>query len=475
MVNLVVVISLMLRLYKIDSKPGYEWDEPVYSSISSNYIDYNYPAIKLEGKKGYGPYLYHPPFDSKLKSLVFQYTGFEGVTSARIVSAGASSIALLFTYYFFKKLANKKVSIISILLMASDGWLIYTNRLNLMENMMILLGIISLFLYSYAISQKKNIWYILSGVMLAITVIYKHTGIYYFGVPLLNLIFTKRDPKKHISLYLFGLLTIVTYVLVMYLNWGQIYLDQNMVQIKRAFGIFGARGVQYSFSDAIKAMVNTYWIYISTILTLLIGTLVVVRDLVKHIVGKVKPKQPLLLSWSLATLLFYAGISLRAPQYLIMLLTPLYLYLTVALSAWINSKKNRLRLHVFLGIILLINSFTWYKRFFIRNDNALLATYEYINSLVPEDAVILTEESIGVGIKQTYYKFDLHNSKEEIEKIKPSFVVVYLSSTQKLPKSQALESLINKSSLVKEFEGFKEKIYIYSNDLWITNISSVEK
>ena len=131
-----------------------------------------------------------------------------------------------------------------------------------------------------------------------------------------------------------------------------------------------------------------------------------------------------------------------------MVLIPLYIYLIAKIAPFLKEKKFRKLQYPILIALLVTNAFTFYLRFILRNDNALLATYNFVNTL-PESSTILTEECIGVGIKQKYYKLDLHNSAEEINKIKPNYVIIYLSTTQKPPKSKALEELIQNSLLIK--------------------------
>lgn len=460
LINLLIVSALMLRFYKIDTTPGYEWDEPVYAYIDNHFSDNGYPVMLVEGDGGQEPYLYHPPFDFALRSLFFKITGLDGIIGARILSVLASGFTLLIIYNLFKEITSKQVSLISTLLIATDGWVIYTNRLNLMENVMIPIGVTSIAVYYYALKHKNNVLFGISGIFLALTAIYKHTGIYFLGIPLLYLFFTKRHSKKHLVLYVCAMSVIILYIFAMYLRWGNLYIEQTIVQIKRTVGIYNSRGLNYSISDVVSALTKIYWLYITTILTLVTGIALVIKNTINYLRTKITPDQPLLLSWSLASILFFGAISLKNPQYLIMVLTPLYIYLAVKIVPFFLI-RNYHKLHYFiLIIIIVINAFTFYLRFVRQSDNALLTIYNFANTL-PNDSIVLTEESIGVGIKQKYYKLDLHNSASEINKIKPNYVIIYLSTTQKPPKSKALEELIQNSSLIKEFDGFKEKIMIY--------------
>jgi 4-amino-4-deoxy-L-arabinose transferase-like glycosyltransferase len=464
-INLIIVSALLLRSYEVDTRPGYEWDEPVYTYIESHFSDNGYPTMLVEGGGGQEPYLYHPPFDFALRSYIFKITGYEGLTSARLISVIASGLALVIIYYFLKEVTSKQVSLISTLLISTDGWLIYTNRLNLIENIMIPIGVAAIAVYYYALNHKNKVWFALSGMLFAFTAIYKHTGIYFLGIPLLYMFLTKKYSRNHLVLYICAGAAVITYILAMYARWGNLYIDQTIVQVKRAVGIYNSRGLNYSISDALTALVRTYWLYISTIITLVMGTLLVIKNTINFFRTKKRPERPLLLSWSLASLIFFGAISLKNPQYLIMVLIPLYIYLTVKIVPYFLKKKYHKLQYLVLIFILVINAFTFYMRFVHHKDNALLATYNYVNNAVPDDAVVLTEESIGVGIRQKYFKLDLHNTAEEINKIKPNYVIIYLSTTQKPPKSMALDKLIQDSKLIDENIGFKEKVFVYKTNL----------
>jgi 4-amino-4-deoxy-L-arabinose transferase-like glycosyltransferase len=147
------------------------------------------------------PYLYHPPFDFYLKGVWFTLVGasgpFEDITAGRILSGIESLISLIIAYFCMLEIAGKKGAVIGLLLLATDGWLIYTSRLNLIENAMMPLGMFGVWMYVRATKSKKTIYYLLAGCFLAFAVVYKHTGIPFLMVPIINLVvITHQDWKK---------------------------------------------------------------------------------------------------------------------------------------------------------------------------------------------------------------------------------------------------------------------------------------
>jgi hypothetical protein len=212
--------------------------------------------------------------------------------------------------------------------------------------------------------------------------------------------------------------------------------------------------------DASKAIIDTYWIYFTTIITILGGSALLIWELVRMRRTRERAQYPLLLSWSVASLFFLGAIALRAPHYLPIVLFPLYVYHASYLAPFL-ARGGRYALVLFLTIIVILNGMTWYLRFVRYDDNALLATKHFFATEVSPDAVVLTEETIGVSIEQPYYTFDNIRETSGLTRTRPDYIVAYDSATQKLPESGSLQTLLAQGSIIAEFSGFKERISIY--------------
>jgi hypothetical protein len=350
---------------------------------------------------------------------------------------------------------------LALLLVSSDGWLVYTNRLNLIENSMIPIGLAGLWVYAVALRKKRVWYYTLAGVVLGFATIYKHTGIYFLLVPVINWLLIRENGRHHALLLRAAALVVLAYIVGMYLVWGNEYLSQSWVQIQRTYGGMGARGVNYGIGEVIQAIVDRYWIFFTTIICLIAGSVTVMVRLVQYIRKRQPPDHSILLSWSIAAIAFLGIIALRAPHYFIIVLVPLYAFLAAELMPLFRQKTIALATPLLLIVVLALNFVTWHMRFVQRTDNALLATYDYAAQYIPADARVLTEECIGPLLKQPYYKLDTHDREEQLEKVKPTHLILYFSTTQKPPTSQALETLIQRSLLIRRITGFKEEIYIY--------------
>ncbi|MHA1852050.1 MAG: ArnT family glycosyltransferase [Candidatus Heimdallarchaeaceae archaeon] len=456
---LILAVATFLRFYQIQTSPGYDWDEPVYARISEQTLHKGYPTTigTLKGEST-EPYLYHPPFDFYLKAGWFKLTGVSGVGSARVLSGIESVITLVVIYFMVSQVSGKKVGLIASLLIATDGWLVYTNRLNLIENAMMLIGTLGIWLYIIAIRKDKKIYYVLAGVVIALAAIYKHTGMYFLLVPAINLVLTKIDYKKHLLLLGCSLLVIYLYIVSMSILFEYDYLFQSWVQIQRAFGKIPSRGMNWGIETILTTIRETYWIFAITLIAITTGIGVVFVKTIKFLSRKTSNKNPIWLSWSIASIVFLSVIALKAPHYLITTLIPLYILIAVELER-LSSTYLKTGL---LILVVLLNMVVWQTRFVGHSDNALLETSQYMEENVGITKKVLAEECVGSLINQPYYNIQANQGKEALKRIEPDYVVLYYSNTQEPPSNDSLFEYIALKQLevVTQITGFKENIYI---------------
>lgn len=464
-ITVVVVILMMgafLRFYEIRTRPGFEWDEPLYEKIAQNTVKYGYPTLEIENGRPLSPNLYHPPFDHYLKGYWFEVTGVSGIGQARILSGIESLILLLLTYLLVRYVAGKTAALLTLLLISSDGWLIYTNRLNLLENAMMPIGVAGLYFYAIA-SKRDRIWiYVLAGVFLALAAIYKHTGLVFLLVPVLTWLLIRKSGEHHLVLLLVATIVILFYVVGMSYFFEATYWFQTLVQVRRSLGMVDSRGLTYGLVEVIRALINGYWIFFTTIASLIVGLMVVVIRFVQYLVKRRVHGNPILLSWSVAAILMLAVVALKSPQYWIVMLVPLYTFLASELGRFLRRRRTTILATSFLVVLVLgLNLTTWYFLVIQQTNNALLETYDYAAQSIPKDARVLTEECIGVQLGQTYYNIQIHRGEEDLQWIDPNWVILYYSTTAKPPEGEPLDDLLRRSTFVTAFAGFKEVIKVY--------------
>lgn len=468
----ILMFGAFLRFYEIRTRPGFEWDEPLYEKIAQNTVKYGYPTLEIENGRPLSPNLYHPPFDHYLKGFWFEVTGMSGIGQARILSGIESLVLLLFTYLLVRYVAGKTAALLTLLLISSDGWLIYTNRLNLLENAMMPIGVVGLFLYAIA-SKRNRIWvHALAGVILAFAAIYKHTGLYFLIVPILTLLLARKAGEHHLVLLLISTIVILFYVSWMSYIFGDEYWIQTFVQVRRALGMGGSsRGLTYGLTEVIRAFINGYWIFFTTIVSLIIGLVLVVIRFIQYLVKRQPHGNSILLSWSVAAIMFLAVVALKSPQYWIAMLVPLYAFLASELGQFLSRRKATILATSFLvALVLGLNLTTWYFLVIQQTNNALLETYDYAAQSIPRDARVLTEECIGVQLEQTYYNIQIHRGEEDLQWIDPNWVILYYSTTASPPEGKALDDLLRRSTFITAFTGFKEVIKVYR----VGSLKSVE-
>jgi len=468
----ILVVAGLMRFVEISVSPGYEWDEPIYTSISARTMEIGYPNLKGEDNIfNTEVYLYHPPFDFYLKGIWYQLWGESDVAAGRVLSAIESMIGLIIAFFCLKEISGKRTAFIGMIFLAVDGWLVYTNRMNLIENGMMPWGILGIWFYIKATKTQKTFWYILAGMLLAFAAIYKHTGIPFLLVPAVNLLMTRKDWKNHLLIFQTMFIVVLIYVVLMLSFWRNDFLFDTWVQIERSLGKIGSRGLNYRLDSIIQALVQTYWVFFATVISIVtIGLMVGYRLIQVVFRGRQLPNS-ILLSWALVAFAFMAAIALKAPHYLITVLTPAYMFISSELGGWmdeageykLNARKQWL-IGGLAGLFFIANLFTWNVRFAQHRDNALLETYKFFET-VPVSARVIADECVGPILQQPYFGLDRHQGEQALKNVNPDFVVVYYSLTQKLPENPALDALLARSMLVRHIIGFKETVDIYQVNL----------
>lgn len=178
---LVMLLSLLLRVWKIDSIPSGFSDQERHIVDLITKVDINH--LWLGSEFYHGGYVY----------LAYLFTKVFGLTvlNLRIFSAIIGSITILFSYIFISKWFSKKIAIFTSFLFAISSFHITISRLILPE---ILLPAVLLILFSVLTDayRNKDIWlfglagflvgfgFYTSPVFLVVPVIFAISGLYFF-------------------------------------------------------------------------------------------------------------------------------------------------------------------------------------------------------------------------------------------------------------------------------------------------------
>jgi 4-amino-4-deoxy-L-arabinose transferase-like glycosyltransferase len=461
----VLAVAALLRLWDIQIKPGFDWDEPVYTSVGANVALHGLVQVKNDITTPTEPYLYHPPFYFLLLGGWFKLFGI-GVGHARILAALMSLAGLAILYRFLREEIGDWALLV-IGLVGTDGWMVFSNRISWLENTMMPLGMLGLWAYSRAVRGNAVRPYLLAGLLLGFTAIFKHVGVYFALAAALEALLLRRFHRGIVVAGVAVLATAVVYVacmLAIFRSGGHSYFaDETLVQIQRTLGAHEARGSITGPTQVVNALLGQYRIFVGTLVISLAAGLIWLVSTVRAIRGRsLAPlgRHPLLYCWFTGAILFLGAIQLKFPHYYQMMLVPMYAYVGAALHGYVARRPPMPRPRMLLGagalaILLAVNGVTFWDRIAGRNDNALAAVSEYAAPHLPARAVVLTEETIGTIIKQPYCKMF------RVQTCPASYIITYTSNTQRPPDIPLLHRLIAEGTKLAVFQGFKEQITVY--------------
>lgn len=464
---LILAAAAALRFWDLDGRPGYEWDEPVYTDVASHAARDGAVEIKPQFGEEPGPYLFHPPVYFHLLGLWFRIFGI-GIVQARFLAAFASLVVLALLYLLLRAHLGR-LALIPLALVATDGWIVYTNRIGWIENTMLVLGLGGLLVYDRAFRAATAgrghslVAFAGAGLLLGGATVYKHVGGYLVAAVAVHWLVRRRLHREHAVLLATAALVVVAYVAGMtlvYQNDGQnAFLEHSNVQVERALGGHERRGTVESPTVALGAIIDQYRIFYATLGLTLIATIALVYRLIEAVRVRTLEharRNALLFSWALAAVVSFGLIKLRFPHYMIMLLVPLYAFLASELVRVARSEIG-IRVLAFGAVaVVQLNMLTFANRFVHRADNALAAVRDYAREEIPREALILTEETVGMIVPQPYCKLVEADRCQQA-----AFVILYTSHTQRPPREPALAAILREARLEATFRGFKETIRVY--------------
>ena len=446
-VSVLAVLAIAVRFLWLDSKPGWELDEVVYAKITVNLMQDGYPWL-TNGVR----YLSHPPFFFELLKRWFEFTGV-GIWQGRVLSAMTQVIGFLALYFALNKMVGRKGALISTIFALFDGWIVFTGRIGWMENSLVILIVLSVWLYSEAVNHASMPLFVLAGILIGISATYKHIGVFLFlAIPLFWLFTGRLRTKENLAALVTAFIILFAYVGYMTYKWDGLYLTQTENQLLRTLGQRYSPGLNYGFREMVSAISSRYWIFFTDILVIVIGVPWTLVQAVKAIRGRYIGNS-ILLAWATAAIVFLSAISMKSPHYFILMLVPLYALVGSKL------KLSTRQTSAVLAIFVLMSLITWTLRIASQNDNLLKKVQNYAETQIPEDAVVFTTEPICSVIRQpNCIKLEgLTDDGVKAALARADWVLEYQSTTQKFPK--VLGGLQK-----DQISGFKDTVTIFVQD-----------
>ncbi len=451
----IFALGTFFRVYNLN-KTGLEVDESTNYDIATSMYKLGYPSTKPEFDASRQIFLFHPFFGYWLMAAWFKVAGGPSLLSARIFNVMVSLIVLMLIFAFVNSIASRKTALLATLFVALDGWIVMINRMNYLENVQLILIIAGVWIFWKAIDWGDKIWpYIAAGIALGIAISFKHIGVYLVLAVIANWLLMRKHHRGHLITLLTIVAIVAAYVGLLYWYCGQNFISQQVVQFDRLFGFIGSRGLNYGPVETAKLIVQRYWIYITTVIALVLGWPFVIWRYIQNFFRKGRDTDTVVLSWALAGFLFAVGSRLKATHYLILWLVPLFIFLAIEIMN--RAKGKWLILVVIVAVLFLVASiFTWNYRFVQVKGDTLRNTAKYINAKLPPMAIVATDEYVAALIKQPYMRIDTVTAKR-LEQA--DYLAIYQSSSETIKDLPNIIQMEDKyCEPIARFTGFKDNI-----------------
>ena len=479
-VGIILVIFWGIR-YLAALHAGIEVDEPIYRYASAYAAQHGFPAVRAEAGQRVVPFLYHPPFFMLLLAQWFRLWHSTSFFTGRLFNVCASTVLLGLIYLIVRIKIGRIEAILALVLIGSDGWIIFTNQAIYLENTQLILIVLAVWVYWWATEStdgKRVVYrYFVAGILVGCVLIYKQIGGFLILSIFANWLMQRRHVKGHILLLVIASFLLGMYFLVMHLSFGSLFDSATLIQVRRTLGERSSPGLTYSPLTGIMAVANLYWMFIVTILVLIVGSMLAIVRGVQYFFRK-RQGNTIILSWALGGVAFALSISLKSPHYMILWLIPLYIFVIQEGCQWAQSHLLWLQRETWITLIavvlLLINVWSFQARFLHLSGDTLAEADSYINRMIPANTIIVTEDYIGTDIDASYVNSNLEQTPKAIYYSHAKYLALYWSTTEAIPAS--LGNVSNYCLPMATFTGFKDHVEVCQIDeLALTGIIAPKK
>lgn len=405
-----LAVGAVLRLWELASKPDWQYDETVYTTVAANVLRHGTLSEHPMVNTPWSPFLYQPPLYFLTLSRWFEATGVS-IYHARIFGVLCALAGLTMLWRLLIRLRGPQVALAAIVPVIFDGWLLYIQRCSYMENVLLMLIIAGMLLYQRALEKPTAERFALVGAVIGLAVVVKYTAIYVIVAVLLCWLIRRRDHRGH--LVLLGIVALVAAADVWIMlrlfdvsghDW---FIQENIVQIRRVLGLQKSGGTLTSPAAALHLLFAQYRVFIPSLLLGVGAFAIGVRRL--WACYRARNWEPLrgnalLWSWMAAGVLVFGFSSLRFPQYFALILVPMYCYLWTEIWTW--DREARLKLAAG-GLAVVAGLGSFYGRVVAHDGNAFASIQRYAAARIPPHAIVVTEETIGDLIQQPWCRVEV--------------------------------------------------------------------
>lgn len=466
------VLSLFLRLWRFSSAPDIFGDEVLYCRMAIDLPVYG--QLMAFGK----PWFVHPPLYFMTLDSVFQWMGLNQVTldnvfNARLLTSVCSALTVPIVFIWITKASNYKIGFTIALLLVFEPYALKFGRIGILESMVMLFIVISLYLFWEANEKGGFGRYILAGVFFGLSLLTKELALFLI-VPiaiwwLLTRYFLKEkvDARKVLVFLGTGLLMYLRYVVWALLVTASIFLQTKIYLIQRVFWIIKDTGytnpAHISFAPD---FMETAYLYIATYVLLAIAPFACL-----YMISERKQLPVLLASWAIGSAIFFLAIGIHNPQFFVyvtvsavvvdgyalsMIYPKLLAKIQEAQWSWKHPKRWLIGL---MAVLLIYNAGAWYTLYGVGTDDAFSQSISWIEANIPRGTEIVSPYTYEYFLKD-YKMYDL----ETTEDVKGKSIHYFITSPRwTYLQSNDLQEYIKKNGRVIEtFYGTSlRKIDIY--------------
>lgn len=216
----IIFLSFFLRIYEIESRSPFGWDQIDNAWKAKNIIVNNeYPLLGMQAKGSSGIFI--GPFYYYFVAIFYFITNLDPIASG-IVAGVSSLFSMIVLFFILKKIFSTGVAIIALTLNGFTVGVILFERVQWPVNFIPIIGLLIFFsLYKIAIGNVKYI--LLLALSFGISLHIHFTVLFYPIIILLTLPFFPRT-KETLKYMLFGSLIVIPFIIpiaIAYINQAQ--------------------------------------------------------------------------------------------------------------------------------------------------------------------------------------------------------------------------------------------------------------
>ena len=336
----VLAYGAALRFWDLSTRPGWQFDEDVYSRLASNLLYHGLISEHITYGATWSPDLYEPPYYAIILARWFALTG-DSISHARVLGVLCSLGTLITLWRLLSRIHGPGAALFAVIPITFDGWLLYVQRISYIENMLLLLVTAGLLCYQRALDRPSWWRFAAAGGLLGGAVAFKYTGCYVIGTVLLSWLIERREHRGHLVL-LGSALAVLGSSILLQIRWFDVpghdwFIQETLVQVRRVLALQPSGGTLTSPVSALHLLLAQYKVFVPSVVIAISAAAMALRRLWRCYRQRAWDPvrgNALLLSWMSAGVVVFGLSSLRFPQYFALILVPAYAFFWTEARQW---------------------------------------------------------------------------------------------------------------------------------------------